>query len=112
MHYVTSGRARLATEIVGSGTAIVFLHANVCDRRMWRDQLNGLGATHKAVAYDRRGFGETQAELEDFSALADLVAVLDATADGKRAVLVGCSSAGASRLMPRFDTHRVLAPSF
>ncbi|MGY8677186.1 alpha/beta hydrolase [Bradyrhizobium sp. UFLA05-153] len=94
MHYVTSGRARLATEIVGGGTAIVFLHANVCDRRMWRDQLNGLGATHKAVAYDRRGFGETQAELEDFSALADLVAVLDATADGKRAVLVGCSLGG------------------
>jgi pimeloyl-ACP methyl ester carboxylesterase len=94
MQFIASGRARLATEVVGGGTAIVFLHANVCDRRMWRAQLDGIGATHKAVGYDRRGFGETRAEPEDFSALADLVAVLEATADGKPAVLVGCSLGG------------------
>ncbi|OPZ00551.1 alpha/beta hydrolase [Bradyrhizobium sacchari] len=94
MQFIASGRARLATEIVGDGTAIVFLHANVCDRRMWRAQLDAIGATRKAIAYDRRGFGETQAEPEDFSALADLVAVLDATAGGKPAILVGCSLGG------------------
>ena len=94
MQTIASGRARLATDVVGSGTAIVFLHANVCDRRMWRAQLDGIGATHKAVAYDRRGFGETRAEPEDFSALADLVAVLEATADGTPAILVGCSLGG------------------
>ncbi|WP_271575724.1 alpha/beta fold hydrolase [Bradyrhizobium sp. CCBAU 11361] len=94
MEYISSGLARLATEVVGSGTPTVFLHANVCDKRMWRAQLNGMGARHKAVAYDRRGFGETRAEPEDFSALADLVAVLEATADGKPAVLVGCSLGG------------------
>lgn len=94
MQYLMSGRAKLATEIAGDGTAVVFLHANVCDRRMWRAQINGMGATHKAVAYDRRGFGETRAEPENFSALADLVAVLDATADGKPAILVGCSLGG------------------
>jgi pimeloyl-ACP methyl ester carboxylesterase len=94
MPFIASGRASLATEVVGSGTAVVFLHANVCDRRMWRAQLDGIGATHKAVAYDRRGFGETRAEPENFSALADLVAVLEATADGKPAVLVGCSLGG------------------
>lgn len=94
IRYIASGRAELATEVVGSGTTIVFLHANVCDRRMWRDQLDSIGTTQKAVAYDRRGFGETRAEPEDFSALADLMAVLDATADGKPAVLVGCSLGG------------------
>lgn len=94
MQSIVSGRARLATEVVGRGTAIVFLHANVCDRRMWRAQLDAIGATHKAVAYDRRGFGETRAEPEDFSALADLIAVLEATADGKPAILVGCSLGG------------------
>ncbi|GLR95796.1 MULTISPECIES: alpha/beta fold hydrolase [Bradyrhizobium] len=94
MEYIASGLAMLATEVVGSGTPTVFLHANVCDKRMWRAQLNGLGARHKAVAYDRRGFGETRVEPEDFSALADLVAVLEATADGKPAVLVGCSLGG------------------
>jgi pimeloyl-ACP methyl ester carboxylesterase len=94
MEYISSGLARLATEVVGSGTPTVFLHANVCDKRMWRAQLNGIGARQKAVAYDRRGFGETRVEPEDFSALADLVAVLEATADGQPAVLVGCSLGG------------------
>ncbi|OQW54114.1 MAG: alpha/beta hydrolase [Proteobacteria bacterium SG_bin9] len=92
--HITSGRAELATEVVGSGTAIVFLHANVCNRRMWKDQLDGLGTTYKAIAYDRRGFGESRSKPEDFSALADLMAVLDATADGEPAILVGCSLGG------------------
>lgn len=94
MQFIASGRARLATEVMGDGTAIVFLHANVCDRRMWRAQLDGIGVTNKAVAYDRRGFGETSTEPEDFSALADLVAVLEATAVDKPAILVGCSLGG------------------
>ncbi|MCK1384687.1 alpha/beta fold hydrolase [Bradyrhizobium sp. 21] len=94
MQHIVSGRARLAADVEGEGTAIVFLHANVCDRRMWRAQLDGMSASHKVVAYDRRGFGETRAEPEDFSALADLVAVLEATADGKPAILVGCSLGG------------------
>ena len=94
MQYIASGRASLATEVAGDGEAVVFLHANVCDRRMWRAQFDGMSATHRAVAYDRRGFGETRAEPEDFSALADLVAVLEATAGGQPAILVGCSLGG------------------
>jgi pimeloyl-ACP methyl ester carboxylesterase len=94
MQYIASGRARLAAEVAGRGRAVVFLHANVCDRRMWRAQFDAMSATHKAVAYDRRGFGESRVEPESFSALADLVAVLEATADGKPAILVGCSLGG------------------
>lgn len=93
-HQVPSGRALLAVEAVGGGAPVVFLHANICDRRMWRAQLDGVGLRNKAVAYDRRGFGETRAEAEDFSAVADLLAVLEATAGGERAVLVGCSLGG------------------
>lgn len=110
MQYIASGRASLATEVAGDGTAVVFLHANVCDRRMWRAQFNGMSATHKAVAYDRRGFGETRAEPEDFSALADLIAVLEATADGKPAILVGCSLGGRIALDAAIrHPHRVRA---
>jgi pimeloyl-ACP methyl ester carboxylesterase len=94
IHHILSGSAELATEVVGTGTPVVFLHANVCDRRMWRDQLAAIGTTYEAVAYDRRGFGETRAAPENFSALADLAAVLDATADDKPAILVGCSLGG------------------
>jgi len=115
--HIASGRAELAAEVVGSGTPVVFLHANVCDRRMWRAQLDDIGATHKAVAYDRRGFGETRAEREDFSALADLMAVLDVTADGEPAILVGCSLGGritldaALRYPSRVRALVLIAPS-
>ncbi len=93
-HRVASGRAMLVAEVVGRGDPVVFLHADVCDSRMWRAQLDGIGADNKAVAYDQRGFGETRAEKEDFSAVADLMAVIDATADGAPAILVGCSEGG------------------
>jgi pimeloyl-ACP methyl ester carboxylesterase len=92
---IPSGSAVLAAEVVGSGDPVVFLHARVADRRMWRAQLDGIGASNKAIAYDRRGFGETQADNEDFSAVEDLMAVIDAMADGKPTILVGCSQGGA-----------------
>jgi hypothetical protein len=43
----------LAAEVVGSSDPVVFLYANVCDSRMWRAQLNAVGANNKAIAYDR-----------------------------------------------------------
>jgi pimeloyl-ACP methyl ester carboxylesterase len=49
---------------------------------MWRAQLDAVGASNEAIAYDRRGFGETRAEKEDFSAVADLLAVLDSVGNG------------------------------
>lgn len=93
-HQIASGRATLAAEVVGSGDPVVFLHAGIGDRRMWRAQLDGVAANNTAIAYDRRGFGETRAEKEDFSAVADLMAVIDAMADGKPTILVGCSEGG------------------
>src|SRR5690606_29436931 len=60
-HYIASGRARLAATVMGSGPPVVFLHAGVADSRMWRDQLGAIsGAGHQAIAYDRRGVGQTQ----------------------------------------------------
>ena len=93
-HTIASGRATLAADAVGSGDPVVFLHAGICDRRMWRAQMDGVGATCKAIAYDRRGFGETHAEAEDFSAVADVMAVIDAMADSTPAILVACSEGG------------------
>lgn len=90
-HIVVPGGAALAAEIAGSGPVVVFLHANVCDRRMWRAQLDALGATCRAVVYDRRGFGESSRATGDHSAVADLIAVLDAVAGNSPAILVGCS---------------------
>lgn len=91
---IASGSATLAAEAIGSGHPVVFLHAAVCDSRMWRAQLEAVSATHLAIAYDRRGFGQTVAETEDHSAVGDLLAVIDTVAKGMPAILVACSQGG------------------
>lgn len=93
-HQIAFDGATLATDVVGRGDPVVFLHARIADRRMWRAQLEGVGAHGKAIAYDRRGFGETHSGRSDFSAIADLMAVVDAMADNRPAILVGCSEGG------------------
>ena len=91
--HVTSGRARLATWVGGSGDPVVFLHAGVADSRMWKHQMAGVDG-RLAIAFDRRGFGETRTPPEDFSSVGDLLRVLDDAAPGQSAVLVGCSQGG------------------
>ncbi len=91
---IVSGRASLAVFVAGGGAPVVFLHAAVCDSRMWQAQMQAISASHKAIAYDRRGFGKTVVEPEDHSAVADLMAVLDVMADGQQAILVACSQGG------------------
>ncbi|MES2099951.1 MAG: alpha/beta hydrolase [Pseudomonadota bacterium] len=91
---VRTGRARLCVEdSVTRGPALVCLHAGVCDRRMWAPQAVGLQTTHRVLAYDRRGFGETRYAPEPHSRVDDLLAVLD-DAGIERAVLMGCSQGG------------------
>lgn len=91
---IPSGCAKLFAHVSGSGDPVVFLHAAVADTRMWSAQMAGVSASHKAIAYDRRGFGRTHYQEEDFSSVADLIALLDAEAEGRPAVLVGCSQGG------------------
>lgn len=90
---IPSGKAQLTGVEDGKGPALVFLHAGVCDKRMWRDQMAGFAERHRVVAYDRRGFGETRYEPENFSHMRDLVAVLDGLGI-EQASLVGCSQGG------------------
>jgi pimeloyl-ACP methyl ester carboxylesterase len=88
-----SGRARLAAERGGSGVPVVLLHAGVADRRMWSNQLQWLSAEYCAVAYDRRGFGQTAHADEPYSHVKDLLAVLDEMSSDA-AILIGCSQGG------------------
>jgi pimeloyl-ACP methyl ester carboxylesterase len=88
------GGATLAGLEQGEGLPVVFLHAGVCDKRMWLGQMQAAAdAGWHAVAYDRRGYGETTSPDEPFSHLDDLEAVLDAL-DIHAAVLAGCSMGG------------------
>lgn len=91
---VISGAARLAVTERGEGPPVVFLHAGVADRRSWRDTVDAIAPTHRAIAYDRHGFGDTVYEPEPHAHVDDLLAVLDAL-DVDRAALVGSSQGGA-----------------
>lgn len=91
---IAVGQATLAAQVAGNGDPVVFLHAVIGDRRMWSHQTAAVAATHRAIAYDRRGHGETRAPAEPHSPVADLLAVIDAVGHGKPAVLVGCSQGG------------------
>lgn len=87
------GDAALAGTRAGQGPPVVFLHAGVADRRMWRDQMIAIAGTHTGIAYDRRGFGETTAGRAAFAHATDLSAVLDGLAL-PAAILVGGSQGG------------------
>ena len=91
---VEVGQARLAGRQLGEGLPVVFLHAGVCDKRMWDSQMEAVADEGwHAVAYDRRGYGETEAADEEFNHVDDLEAVL-AALDIHAAVFVGCSMGG------------------
>ncbi|MEH2533424.1 pimeloyl-ACP methyl ester carboxylesterase [Bradyrhizobium sp. AZCC 1588] len=94
MEKITSGHATLAAEVLGSGDPVVFLHANIADSRMWAAQMLAVSASNKAIAYDRRGFGQTFANEENFSAVGDLMTVIGALSDDRSVILVGCSQGG------------------
>jgi pimeloyl-ACP methyl ester carboxylesterase len=94
--FATSGRAQLAYDCTGveDGPDVLLIHAGVNDRRSWRHVVERLGARHRCVAFDMRGYGETTYEREDgWSPVADALAVLDA-AGLERPVVVACSMGG------------------
>jgi len=88
---IPSGLATLSVDVAGEGQPVIFLHANVCDKRMWAAQVSALRGTHMTVAYDRRGFGKTDFLAEAHSPMSDLFAVMDTVSPDQPAVLVACS---------------------
>ncbi len=76
------------------GIPVVFLHAGVCDHRMWSEQIEAVADDgFRALAYTRRGFGDALSPDEPFSHLTDLEAVL-ARFGIHAAVFVGGSMGG------------------
>lgn len=94
---VRSGTAKLHVVSCGSADSalppLMFLHAGVCDSRMWLEQFDAFASSRRVAAFDRRGFGRTAAVDERYSDVDDLCAVMTAL-DIDRAILVGCSQGG------------------
>ena len=92
--FATSGRARLAYDLTGEqgGADVLLIHAGVTDRRSWAPVVERLAPRHRCLAYDQRGYGETEYEPEDgWSPVADALAVLDAAGFGRTVVVAGYS---------------------
>jgi pimeloyl-ACP methyl ester carboxylesterase len=87
------GSAELACDRSGKGKPLIFLHAGVGDRRMWRYQMVDLSDSYQVVACDRRGFGETITADKAFSQVEDLRKLLDKLRISTVS-LVGCSQGG------------------
>jgi len=49
----------LYREVEGSGAPILLIHGNGANIRIWGRSVDDLAATHRVIAYDRRGFGRS-----------------------------------------------------
>lgn len=87
---------RIAYEYVGTGDPVIFLHGIGGNRTNWRDQVGPVGEHFQAVAWDARGYGDSDDVPMDweFSAYSqDLERLLDHL-EARAAHLVGLSMGG------------------
>jgi pimeloyl-ACP methyl ester carboxylesterase len=85
------GGGRLWYEARGEGTPIVFLHDGLVASATWDRPFDDFAKSFRAIRYDRRGFGRSEAPKGPYSDVKDLQALF-ATLQIGRAVLVGCSN--------------------
>ena len=85
------GGGRLWYEIQGEGAPVVFLHDGLVSSAGWDGPFGDLSKSFRAIRYDRRGFGRSEAPKGPYSDVDDLDAVFGTLKIG-RAVLVGCSN--------------------
>ena len=107
-------------EVAGSGEpALVFVHGWSCDRSYWRAQTDHFEASHRVVAVDLGGQGESGLGRKDWTMTAfggDVRAVVEALAL-RKIILVGHSMGGhviveATQLMPDRVAALVLVDTF
>jgi 3-oxoadipate enol-lactonase len=87
----------LPSDDVGTGEAVVLLHAGIADRRMWSEQISPIAdAGYRVVAMDLPGFGEAPASSEG-GPWSDVLETMDSL-DIDRTAVVGSSFGGAVAL--------------
>ena len=91
------GHGRIHAESEGTGPAIVFVHADFVDGRMWDGVRAQLAGRYQAVAYDKLGYGRSTSITAPVVRRQELAAVVDALGL-ETAHLVGCSNGGQQAL--------------
>jgi 3-oxoadipate enol-lactonase len=84
----------LYIDIAGEGAPVVFVHAGICDSRMWDPQWAPFTAAYQAVRLDLRGFGRSPLPPEPYSHGRDLVAILERLGTGPVALVAASSGGG------------------
>ncbi|MDP2739838.1 MAG: alpha/beta hydrolase [Pseudorhodobacter sp.] len=96
MPWAQNGSIRVQYAVSGEGPAMLMLHANPFDRRMWLYQMAAFSADYKVIAPDLRGYGCTTPVEEPYTVedlMDDLNAVL--TKENVTEVLLVGASVGA-----------------
>ncbi len=91
--YAEINGARLYYEHDGSGPDVVFVHAGICDSRMWEPQWAAFTERHRVLRYDLRGYGRSEPVDAAFMHHRDLEALLSYL-NISSAALIGCSKGG------------------
>jgi 3-oxoadipate enol-lactonase len=87
--------ATIRCDTLGDGPDVVLLHPGLWDRRVWDRQMDTFPAAgFRTTRYDLRGYGGSSRPTgEPYSHVGDLMALMDALAI-ERAAVVGCSMGG------------------
>jgi non-heme chloroperoxidase len=107
-----SGSIELYYEDHGTGTPVVLIHGWPLSGRSWEKQVSALlGAGHRVITYDRRGFGSSSKPTTGYTydTLADDLNVLVSHLDLRGFALVGFSMGGGevARYLGTYGSARV-----
>ncbi len=91
------GHGHIHAESEGAGPAVVFVHADFVDGRLWDGVRARLAARYQTVAYDKLGYGRSDPATGPIVRRQELAAVVDVL--GLETFhLVGCSNGGQQAL--------------
>lgn len=93
MPYSTRNGLKIHYEVHGEGPAMIFIHANPFDRRLWMYQVARFSPFYRVIAVDLRGYGlsdkpETKFDLRDMT---DDVLGICKDEGISKAIFAGCS---------------------
>lgn len=91
--YLKIKDSSLFYSVKGEGEALVFIHGNFNDSRVWDYQIDSFTDHYKVIWYDQRGYGKSDAPIATFSHFGDLKALLDSLGI-KKVSMIGSSSGG------------------
>lgn len=94
MPFAALNGTELYYEVDGQGAPLVFIHAGICDCRMWEQQVSAFAEKYQVIRYDLRGHGRSKLPDGQFAFHTDLAALLDQLNVTQPVILIGASRGG------------------